>query len=84
MFASLANGDSCIRGFLRGEDNLATLNAFRAMGVKIDEPVEGELRVSGSGAAGLEEPTDVIDCGNSGTTMRLMTGVLAGQNFFRF
>lgn len=82
MFASLAQGDSYIRGFLRGEDNLATLNAFRAMGVEIEEPVTGELRVRGSGLAGLQEPGDVLDCGNSGTTMRLMSGVLAGQNFF--
>ena len=82
MFASLAQGDSYIRGFLRGEDNLATLNAFRAMGVKIAEPVTGELKVCGSGLAGLQEPGDVLDCGNSGTTMRLMSGVLAGQDFF--
>lgn len=82
MFASLAHGDSYIRGFLRGEDNLATLNAFKSMGVKIEEPVYGELKVSGSGLAGLQEPADVLDCGNSGTTMRLMSGVLAGQEFF--
>ncbi|MCA1796189.1 MAG: 3-phosphoshikimate 1-carboxyvinyltransferase [Desulfuromonadaceae bacterium] len=82
MFASLAHGDSYIRGFLRGEDNLATLNAFKAMGVEIEEPVTGELKVRGSGLSGLQEPRDVLDCGNSGTTMRLMSGVLAGQNFF--
>lgn len=82
MFASLAQGDSYVRGFLRGEDNLATLNAFRAMGVEIEEPVPGELKVHGCGLTGLREPGDVLDCGNSGTTMRLMSGVLAGQDFF--
>lgn len=82
MFASLAHGDSYIRGFLRGEDNLATLNAFKALGVEIEEPVKGELKVRGCGVRGLQEPFDVIDCGNSGTTMRLMSGVLAGQDFF--
>ena len=82
MFASLAQGTSRVRGFLRGEDNLATLNAFRAMGVEIDESNPDELLVHGRGYFGLQEPGDVIDCGNSGTTMRLMTGVLAGQKFF--
>jgi 3-phosphoshikimate 1-carboxyvinyltransferase len=82
MFASLAQGESYIRGFLRGEDNLATLNAFKVMGVEISEPRTGELQVKGAGLDGLQEPGDVLDCGNSGTTMRLMSGVLAGQEFF--
>ncbi|PLX85126.1 MAG: 3-phosphoshikimate 1-carboxyvinyltransferase [Desulfuromonas sp.] len=82
MFGSLAEGPTIVRGFLRGEDNLATLNAFRAMGISIEERAGGELRIEGRGLHGLTEPEDVIDCGNSGTTIRLMTGLLSGQYFF--
>ncbi|WP_298035839.1 3-phosphoshikimate 1-carboxyvinyltransferase [uncultured Desulfuromonas sp.] len=82
MFGSLAEGPTIVRGFLRGEDNLATLNAFRAMGISIEERAGGELRIEGRGLHGLTEPEDVIDCGNSGTTIRLMTGLLSGQSFF--
>ena len=82
MFSSLAEGDTAISGFLTGEDNLATLNAFRAMGVEIEELDGGRLLVHGRGLYGLREAADVIDCGNSGTTMRLMSGLLAGQKFF--
>ncbi|MDD2557806.1 MAG: 3-phosphoshikimate 1-carboxyvinyltransferase [Desulfuromonadaceae bacterium] len=82
MFASLAQGSSCIRGFLHGEDNLATLNAFRAMGVDIDVSLDAVIRIKGKGFFGLCEPTDILDCGNSGTTIRLLSGVLAGQKFF--
>jgi 3-phosphoshikimate 1-carboxyvinyltransferase len=81
MFGSLARGTTTVRGFLRGEDNMATLNAFRAMGVEIDD--DGEtLTIAGRGLHGLREPGDVIDCGNSGTSIRLLTGLLAGQRFF--
>ena len=81
MLGSIAQGETRVRGFLRGEDNLATLNAFRAMGVGIDD--DGEtLSIKGKGLHGLVEPSDVLDCGNSGTSMRLMTGLLAGQRFF--
>ena len=81
MFGSIANGVTKVSGFLRGEDALATLEAFRAMGVQIDD--DGEtVTIVGKGLHGLEEPTDVLDCGNSGTSMRLLTGLLAGQNFF--
>jgi len=82
MLGSLAEGQTLVRGFLHGEDNHATLNAFRAMGVSIDEEADGVLRINGCGLHGLQEPNDVLDCGNSGTTMRLMTGLLSGQNFF--
>lgn len=82
MLGSLATGKSLVTGFLHGEDNHATLNAFRSMGVNIEERPGGLLEISGKGLHGLSEPTDVIDCGNSGTTMRLMTGLLAGQSFF--
>ncbi len=82
MFASLAQGSSCIRGFLHGEDNLATLNAFRAMGVDIDASSDAHIKITGKGFFGLSEPAEILDCGNSGTTMRLLSGVLAGQKFF--
>ncbi len=81
MFGSIARGKTVVRGFLRGEDNFATLNAFRAMGVAIED--DGDtLRIEGKGLHGLAEPGDVIDCGNSGTSIRLITGLLAGQSFF--
>ncbi len=82
MLGSLAQGTTVVRGFLHGEDNHATLNAFRSMGVSIEELPEGILKIHGKGLHGLEEPGDVLDCGNSGTTIRLMTGLLAGQKFF--
>lgn len=81
MLGSIARGETTVRGFLRGEDNIATLNAFRAMGVVIND--DGEtLRIEGKGLRGLAEPTDVLDCGNSGTSMRLLTGLLAPQRFY--
>lgn len=81
MFGSIACGVTKVSGFLRGEDALATLEAFRAMGVLIED--DGEtVTIQGKGLHGLCEPTDVLDCGNSGTSMRLLTGLLAGQNFF--
>lgn len=81
MLGALANGVTTVRGFLRGEDNMATMKAFRAMGVAIED--DGEtIAIHGSGLRGLQEPGDVLDCGNSGTTIRLITGLLAGQNFF--
>jgi 3-phosphoshikimate 1-carboxyvinyltransferase len=82
MLGSLARGTTLVHGFLQGEDNRATLNAFRAMGVTIEELAGGRLKIEGRGLRGLQEPADVIDCGNSGTTMRLMLGLLAGQSFF--
>jgi 3-phosphoshikimate 1-carboxyvinyltransferase len=82
MLGSLAAGTTIVHGFLQGEDNRATLNAFRAMGVTIDELADGRLKIEGRGLRGLRESADVIDCGNSGTTMRLMLGLLAGQSFF--
>jgi 3-phosphoshikimate 1-carboxyvinyltransferase len=82
MFASLARGVSQVRGLLRGEDCLSTLKAFQAMGVEVTEKGEDELIITGRGLDGLQEPIDVIDCGNSGTTMRLLTGILAAQPFF--
>lgn len=82
MFASLARGQSRVTGLLRGEDCLSTLKAFQQLGVDVDDRAEDELIIHGRGLRGLREPADVIDCGNSGTTMRLMSGILAGQPFF--
>ena len=82
MIGSLAEGTTMVHGFLHGEDNHATLRAFRSMGIAIEELPGGVLRIEGKGLRGLSEPQDVIDCGNSGTTIRLMTGLLAGQSFF--
>ena len=82
MFASLAQGESRIRGLLRGEDCLSTLHAFQCLGITVAEKGEDDIIIQGRGLDGLREPDNVIDCGNSGTTMRLMSGILAAQPFF--
>jgi 3-phosphoshikimate 1-carboxyvinyltransferase len=82
MLGSLATGTTRVSGFLMGEDNLSTWQAFEAMGVAIRRTGPHSLEIDGVGLDGLTEPQDVIDCGNSGTTMRLMSGLLAGQAFF--
>ncbi len=81
MFGAIANGETVIKGLLKGEDNMSTLKAFRAMGIGITED-EDTVVVEGKGLHGLSEPGDVLDAGNSGTTMRLMSGLLAGQSFY--
>lgn len=81
MLGSLAEGETRVRGFLEGEDALSTLKAFQAMGVEIDGPKQGELRIQGRGLRGLKAPSSALDLGNSGTSMRLMAGILAGQSF---
>ena len=81
IFSSLSKGKSVIKNFLRAEDPMSTLNAFRSLGVDIDDRGD-DIIVNGKGIYGLNEPGDVIDCGNSGTTIRLLSGVLAGNPFF--
>ncbi len=81
MLGALADGATAIDGFLEGEDCLATLRAFRAMGVRIDGPDRGRVTVQGVGLHGLRAPDGPLDMGNSGTSMRLMSGILAGQAF---
>lgn len=81
IFAAIAEGTSTIRGFLEGEDCLATVRAFRAMGVRIEGPENGQIVVHGVGKHGLNAPENPIDCGNSGTSMRLLAGLLASQPF---
>lgn len=81
MLGALAEGTTTVTGFLEGEDCLATLQAFRAMGVRIDGPDRGRVTVQGVGLHGLRAPAEPLDMGNSGTSMRLMSGLLAGQSF---
>jgi len=81
MLGSIAEGATRVSGFLEGEDALATMNVFRALGVRIDGPERGNVTVHGVGLRGLKAPPAVLDCGNSGTSMRLLCGLLAGQNF---
>lgn len=80
MFGAIANGKTEITNFLMGADCLSTVSCFRKMGVKIDIQ-EGQVTVEGNGFAGLKEPSDLLDVGNSGTTTRLMMGILAGSPF---
>jgi len=81
MFASLAEGTSTISNFLQAEDPLRTLEAFRQLGTHIETIDNNRITVQGKGLYGLSAPDHVLDCGNSGTTMRLMSGVLAAQSF---
>ena len=85
IFSALAEGPSEVVGYLPSEDCERTITAFRQMGISISvETVNGvpSLHVQGKGLWGLTEPEGVIDCGNSGTTLRLLTGLLAGKPFF--
>jgi 3-phosphoshikimate 1-carboxyvinyltransferase len=82
MFGSLANGTTHIKGFLPGQDCLATMNTFKAMGIEIDGPDENQnVTVYGKGLHGLTAPQALLDIGNSGTSIRLLSGILAGQSF---
>ena len=80
MFGALAKGDTEISNFLRGADCLSTISCFRSMGVDIEEKGENVL-VHGKGLRGLRRPDSILDCGNSGTTTRLISGILAAQDF---
>ncbi len=79
MFGSLAEGTTCVTGFLEGDDTLATLDAFRQMGVSIEGPDGGRVVIYGVGMDGLQAPDGPLDLRNSGTSMRLLSGLLAGQ-----
>ncbi len=81
MLGSLAEGTTQVTGFLEGEDSLNTLRCFRAMGVSISDPVDGRVTIDGVGLHGLKAPGAPLYVGNSGTSMRLMSGILAGQPF---
>jgi len=82
MLGALAEGESTVSGFLPSDDCLQTLKALRALGVKIEALDSTNLVVSGAGLRGFREPDDVLDAGNSGTTLRILSGILAGQGFF--
>jgi 3-phosphoshikimate 1-carboxyvinyltransferase len=84
MFASIAEGETAIHNFLDGHDCRATVQVMRDLGVRIDDVTPTDLVVHGRGLGGLVEPTNVLDCANSGTTIRLLTGLLAGQQFASF
>ena len=81
MLAAIAEGESRIRGFLEGEDTRATAAVLAQLGVRIDTPSAGERVVHGVGLHGLRGAAQSLDCGNAGTGMRLLTGLLAGQAF---
>lgn len=81
MFGSIAEGVTQVTGFLEGEDALATLQAFRDMGVTIEGPNNGKLTIHGVGMHGLKPSKTPIYMGNSGTSMRLLSGILAAQAF---
>jgi 3-phosphoshikimate 1-carboxyvinyltransferase len=81
IFAALSAGRSRLSDFSYGEDNVSTLRAMRAMGVSIDDDGAGTIVVDGVGLDGLREAADALDCGNSGTTMRLFCGLLGAQPF---
>lgn len=81
MFGAIAEGTTHVTGFLEGEDALATLNAFKEMGVQIEGPNQGEVTIHGVGMAGLKPASKALDMGNSGTSIRLLSGMLCAQQF---
>lgn len=82
MIGSIAKGETIIRNILLSEDTLRTIECFREMGIDIDvDEKENIVRIHGKGLYGLKKPKKYLDCGNSGTTMRLLSGILVGQDF---
>lgn len=81
MLGAIAEGMTTVRGFLDGDDCMATVGAFQSMGVSIERAANCDLVIQGVGKYGLLKPTHPIDCGNSGTLMRLLSGLLAAQSF---
>jgi len=82
LLGALAEGTTEIHGYLEAEDCLRTITAVQALGAEVTRKGPGQYRITGCGRHGLREPSDVIDCGNSGTSARLLVGVLAGQPFW--
>jgi 3-phosphoshikimate 1-carboxyvinyltransferase len=82
LLGAIAQGTTRVRNFLPAADCLATLACVRALGVEVERLSELDLIVQGRGLSGLIEPRDVLDCAGSGTTMRLLAGILAGQSFY--
>lgn len=81
MLGAIAQGTTTINGFLDSDDCMATLHAFELMGVLIDRSIESRVVIQGVGKYGLQKPSMPINCGNSGTSMRLLSGILAAQPF---
>ncbi len=82
MFGALSEGTTEITNFLQGEDCLSTIRCFRQLGIRIEnDPLKGKVTVYGKGLHGLTKPDQILDVGNSGTSMRLMAGILSGQSF---
>jgi len=81
MLGAIAEGVTEVTGFLEGADAISTMNVFRALGVRIDGPGDGRVTVHGVGLHGLRAASGPLDCGNAGTAMRLLIGLLAGQRF---
>jgi 3-phosphoshikimate 1-carboxyvinyltransferase len=79
LLGAIGEGETSVRGFGRSGDTEATIAAVRALGVTVDEDDVDSLRIQGAGLRGLREPGAPVDCGNSGTTLRLLAGILAGQ-----
>ena len=85
IIGSIAQGETTIEGFLHSEDPLSTADCLRKLGVNIPEIKENEtFTISGIGLDGIKEPKEILNCGNSGTTMRLLMGLLAGQESKNF
>jgi 3-phosphoshikimate 1-carboxyvinyltransferase len=80
LLAAIADGDSELRNFGHAADTDSALAAVRVLGAAVDEPDDGTVRIHGRGLRGLAAPADQIDCGNAGTVLRLLSGILAGQN----
>ena len=81
ILGAISEGDLQVKGFLNSEDCLGTINIFQKMGIKIEKGIQGDLLITGKGLRGLSKPESSLNAGNSGTTMRLICGLLAGQNF---
>ena len=82
MIGAISEGVTEIENFLTSEDCMATIKAFQSMGVQVERTGTNSVKVHGAGLDGLKEPGDVMDMGNSGTSMRLISGILAGQPFY--
>ena len=86
MLGALADGETIVAGFLMSADCLATIECFRKMGIEIESRASNtehrtQIIINGKGLRGLQAPAEELNVGNSGTTMRLMSGILAGQDF---
>jgi 3-phosphoshikimate 1-carboxyvinyltransferase len=84
LIGAICEGETVVRGFGRSEDTESTVRAVRALGVEVDDEGPDTLRVHGVGLRGLKAPAEPIDCGNAGTLVRLVAGILAGQTWQQF